>query len=339
MEGAAKKIMDDLKRRNYAPVYVLQGEETYYIDLIANFIETDVLAEHERSFNQVILYGKDAPVSTILTHARRFPMMAERQVVIVREAQDIPDLQKETGAKLLLDYLARPVPSTVLVFCHKHKTLDKRRELGKKVEQLTVSATFRKPYENTLPEFVASYATAKKVMVEDQAVEILCDHVGNDLNRLANEIDKLTLTLAPGQTLTADNVMSQVGISREYNIFELQKALINDDILQLARIVGYLESNTKRNSIIPLIAFLYSFFSKLLIAASTGDRSEKNLITVLKISPFAVRDYSSALRKYGVDKIASNIALLRQTDLKSKGVNAGSESDGQLLRELVFRLL
>lgn len=154
MDGAARKVLTDLKARRYEPVYLLQGEEPYYIDLIADYIENHVLSEAEKSFNQVVLYGKETPVAILLNHARRFPMMAERQVVIVREAQEIPDLGKETGQKLLLDYFQRPVPSTLLVLCHKYKTLDKRKELGKKAEALTTSLTFKKPYESQLPEFI-----------------------------------------------------------------------------------------------------------------------------------------------------------------------------------------
>jgi DNA polymerase III subunit delta len=339
MDAAAKEIMDDLRANKFDPVYVLQGEESYYIDLISNYIEEHVLSDAEKGFNQVVVYGKDTPVNVILTHAKRFPMMAERQVVIVREAQDIPDLQKEGGAKLLLDYISRPVPSTILVFCHKHKTLDKRRELGKKVDQLTRSATFKKAYENQLPAFVQEYVKSKGIKVDDAATRIFCEYVGNDLSRLSNEIDKVLIATEKGATISAEKVMSQVGISREYNIFELQKALILKDSLQAAKIVNYFESNTKKNPVIPVVAFLYSFFSKLLVAASVADRSERNLVSVLKISPFAAKDYSAALQRYSVSKLVDVIHFLKLTDLKLKGVNSGSEDEGQILKELVFRIM
>jgi DNA polymerase III subunit delta len=339
MDAAAKEILDDLKAKKYAPVYVLQGEETFYIDLISTYIEEHVLSDAEKGFNQVILYGKDAPVNMILTNAKRFPMMSERQVVIVREAQDIPDLQKEAGAKLMLDYLARPVPSTVLVLCHKHKTLDKRRELGKKVDQLAVSATFKKPYENQLTTFVSEYSKSKGMKVDDEAARVLSEYVGNDLNRLANEMDKVFNAVPKGSTITADQVMSQVGISREYNIFELQKALILKDGLQVAKIVNYFEGNTKKNPVIPIVAFLYSFFSKVLVASAAPDKSERGLVSLLKISPFAAKDYSAALQRYAPSKLVDNIGLLKQADLKLKGVNSGSEDEGQILKELVFRMM
>jgi DNA polymerase III subunit delta len=339
MDASAKKILDSLKVKKFDPVYVLQGEETYYIDLIANYIEANALSESDKGFNQVILYGKDAPAHVILTNAKRFPMMAERQVVIVREAQDIPDLQKEAGAKMLLDYFQRPVPSTILVLCHKHKTLDKRKELGKKVDQLTTSAVFKKPYENQLPDFIASYLKEKSYKMEDAAIHLLAEYVGNDLNRLSNEIDKVLIGTDKSSVITSEMVMAQVGISREYNIFELQKALIQKDAFQLAKILTYFEGNVKKNPAIPLVAFLFSFFSKLLAAHTAPDRSERGLVTALKISPFAAKDYTAALHRFQLHQVIHAVHSLKQADLKLKGVNVGSEDESQILKELVFKLI
>jgi DNA polymerase-3 subunit delta len=339
MDAAAKKIMDRLKAKKFDPVYLLQGEETYYIDWISNYIEANALSDSEKGFNQVILYGKDAPVNVILTNAKRFPMMAERQVVIVREAQDIPDLQKEAGSKLLLDYFSKPLSSTILVLCHKHKTLDKRKELGKKAEQMTTSATFKKPYDSQLPEFIAAYVNERGFQLEDAATRVLAEYVGNDLNRLTNEIDKVLIGADAKESISATRVMAQVGISREYNIFELQKALIAKDSFQLTKILNYFEGNVKKNPGIPLVAFLFSFFSKLLVALSTSDKSERGLIAALKISHFAAKDYMGALRNFRPDQIVKNISLLKQADLKLKGVNVGSEDESQILKELVFKLI
>src|SRR6187549_1150821 len=183
MDAAVRKILTDLKSNKYAPVYFLQGEEPFYIDLISDYIEKYALSDSEKGFNQVVLYGKDVTMAAVLTNARRFPMMAERQVVIVKEAQDIQDLNKDIGAKLLLDYLTKQVPSTVLVFCHKHKSLDKRKELGKKIDQLTVCLTTKKLYDNQLPDFVNEYVGGRKVGIDDRAVQAFCEYVGNDLNR------------------------------------------------------------------------------------------------------------------------------------------------------------
>ena len=339
MDASAKKILTALQAGQYAPVYVLQGEETYYIDLISDYIEAHALAETDKGFNQVVVYGKDAPVATILTHARRYPMMAERQVVIVKEAQEVPDLQKEGGAKLLLDYVSNPTPSTILVLCHKHKALDKRRELGKKIDKLTVSAVFKKPYENKLPEFIHGYVNEKGHEADEKAVRILCEYVGTDLKRMANELDKVMISMPTGARLTAAQAMAQVGISREYNIFELQKALIRRDPLQANKIVNYFESNPKKNPLIPAVAFLYSFYSKLLVASSAPDKSERSLVGLLKISPYAARDYFSALRHYTTPQLVGCVQSILEADLKIKGVNAGTVAEGQILRELVYRLI
>lgn len=339
MDAQVSKILNDLKARKYAPVYFLQGEESYFIDLLSDYIEKHVLSEAEKGFNQVVVYGKDVSMATILTHARRFPMMAERQVVIVKEAQDIQDINNETGGKLLLNYLQQPVPSTILVFAHKNKSLDKRKELGKNMEKLTVSITTKKLYDNQLPEFVSSYASQQGVGMDDRAVQIFCEYIGNDLNRLANEFDKLIIGGIPAGGITAEHVMMQVGISKEYNIFELQRAVVSRNTLQANRIVNYFEKNSKKNPAIPVVAFLFSFFSKLLAATGSPDKSDKGLVAALKISPYAARDYVQAMRIFPQDKIMQNISFLREADLKLKGVDAGSADEGQVLRELVYKLI
>lgn len=338
MDASAKKILAELKAKKYAPVYVLQGEETYYIDLISDYIESNVLSESEKGFNQVVMYGKDAPMASILTNAKRFPMMAERQVVIVREAQEIPDLNKELGAKLLHDYVSNPTPSTVLVLCHKHKSLDKRKELGKKIDKLAVSGVFKKVYDSQLPEFIAGYVKEKGFTFDESAIRVLSEYVGADLKRLANELDKVMIAASKGEVVTAEKVMSQVGISREYNIFELQKALVRRDPVQANKIVNYFEGNTKKNPLIPAVAYLFSFYSKLLVASTATDRSDKSLVSLLKISPFAARDYSSALQYYTTQQLVKCIQYISEADLKLKGVD-NSSGEGQVLRELVYRLI
>jgi DNA polymerase III subunit delta len=338
MDANVRKILSEAKAGKYAPVYFLQGEETFYIDLIANYIEEHAISPADKSFNQVVVYGKDAAMATILTHARRFPMMAERQLVVVKEAQEIQDLNKEGGSKLLLDYLKNPQPSTILVFCHKHKTLDKRRELGKKIDQYTVSVNAKKIYDNQLPDFVAEYAHEKKISIDDRAVIALCEYVGNDLHRLTNEIDKLMIA-SQNNSISLEQVMNGVGVSKEYNIFELQKAIIRKDSLLANKIVNYFEANTRKNPMIPVVAFLYSFFSKLLAASQCADKSDRGLVSALKISPYAARDYVSALRQYQTDKVIGTISSLKEADLKLKGVNSGSDTEGQIFRELIFKII
>jgi DNA polymerase-3 subunit delta len=339
MDAAVKKILIEISGNKYAPVYFLQGEEPFYIDLIADYIEKHALSESEKGFNQVVLYGKDVTMAAILTNARRFPMMAERQVVIVKEAQDIQDLNRESGAKLLLDYLNRKVPSTILVFCHKHKSLDKRKELGKKIDQFAVTLNTKKLYDNQLPEFVNEYTAERKIPIEDQAIRALCEFVGNDLHRLANEIDKLIISLQPGEAISASHVMNQVGVSKEYNIFELQRAILQRDHVLANKIVNHFEANTKKNPAIPVVAYLYSFYSKLLAASQVGDKSDKGLASELKVSPYAARDYSSALRIFQTPKIIEIISSLKEADLKLKGVNTGSADEGQIVRELIWRMM
>ena len=340
MDATAKKLIDDIEKRKFSPVYVLQGEEDYYIDLIAARLEAQVLSESEKSFNQVILYGKDVTVATILSHAKRFPMMAERQVVIVREAQEIQDLNKEQGTKLMLDYFVHPVPSTVLVLCHKHKSLDKRKELGKKTDQLGLLHSFKKLYQNQLPEFATGYFSEKGFRAEPNGILALCEYVGNDLSRIANEIDKLLIGKDQGETITAEFIMARVGISREYNIFELQKAVATRNLLKVFQIVQYFQANTKRNPVIVTVAFFYSFFSKLLMAAYAKDKSERGLMAELKISPYMAKDYASSLSYYSVGQIQRAVSLLKTADLKLKGVNSGSgENEGQILQELMVGIM
>lgn len=339
MDNAARKVLADLRARRYEPVYLLQGEEPYYIDLVADFIEKNVLTEGEKGFNQVVLYGKESPVHVILNNARRFPMMAERQVVIVREAQEIPDLGKETGQKLLLDYFQRPVPSTLLVLCHKYKTLDKRKELGKKAEQLTTSLTFKKLYDNQLPEFVEEYVAEKGYSADTGAVRVFCESVGTDLSRMATEIDKVLTAKPAGYRITEADVMSQVGMSREFNVFELQRALVSQDVVKACQIAEYFASNTRKNPLIMVVAFLYGFYSKLFALSSASSKGDTGAANALKINTYSMRDYTTALSKYSVSKLSECVSLIKETDLKLKGVNAGSSDEGQILKELVLRLL
>lgn len=339
MESAAQQVLTELKAKKFRPVYILQGEETYYIDLVSNYIESNVLSESERSFNQIILYGRDSPVQSILNQAKRFPMMAEHQVVIVREAQDIPDLSKEQGQKALLDYLQRPAPTTILVLCHKYKSLDKRKELGKKAEQLAMCVTFKKPYENQLPDFIEEFVKARGCDIDGGAVRVLCESVGTDLGRLSMEIDKVLTAKPAGYRITEEAVMAQVGMSREFNIFELQKALIHQDAYQACRIADYFAGNTRRNPAIMVVAFLFSFYSKLWTVAVASSKGGKEAVNSLKINAYAMRDYTAALQKYSVGMLARNISLLKEADLRLKGVNSGTTDEGQVLKELVIRLI
>lgn len=339
MAVTPESVLSDLKSKKYAPVYFLQGEETYYIDKITNYIENNVLTESEKGFNQTIVYGRDAAMNVVLTNAKRFPMMSERQVVIVKEAQSIPDINKETGQKLLVDYLQNPVPSTILVFCYKNKTLDKRKVLGKTIEKYAVTVTTKKLYDNQVPAWVEQYMKSTGFTATPKAIQMLADSIGNDLERLANEIDKMLINFKEKVQIDEVIVQRYVGISKDYNVFELQKALISKDVVKANKIVNYFEANSKKNPIIPIIAILFSFYSKLLVAVHAKDKSERNLAAALKVSPYFVKDYLFALRNYTPVQVINNIHYIKEADLKSKGVDNISATDGQLLKELVFKLL
>ncbi|MBL3655700.1 DNA polymerase III subunit delta [Fulvivirga sediminis] len=339
MALTAEGILSDLKNKKYSPVYFFQGEETYYIDLLTDYIEDNVLTDTEKGFNQIILYGRDVQMNEVLTNARRFPMMAERQVVIVKEAQNISDINKESGQKLLIDYIKNPVGSTILVFAHKNKALDKRKSLGKLIEKHAVALTTKKLYDNQVPAWVEKYLKSKGFSATPKAIQMLSDSIGTDLERLANEVDKILINYKEKVEINESIVQKYVGISKDYNVFELQKALIAKDVVKANQIINYFEANDKKNPIIPIIAVLFSFYSKLLMVVGSKDRSERHLASVLKVNPYFVKDYLLAARNYSPVQVINNIHYIKDADLKSKGVGNASASDGQLLKELVFKLL
>ncbi|UOQ70844.1 DNA polymerase III subunit delta [Hymenobacter cellulosilyticus] len=336
---SADEILQQLRQRQYAPVYFLQGEEPYYVDHIADILEKYVLPEHDRGFNQVVLYGKDTDVATILGQARRFPMMAERSVVIVKEAQAVADLESDKTFPFLEAYLKNPLSTTVLVFCYKHKTLDARKKLGKLLSEKAVVMTSKKIYDNQVPAWITSYVRGKKQQITGQATAMLAEYIGTELGRLTNEIDKLLLNVKPNQGIDEELVQRMVGISKDYNIFELQKALVQRDVLKANRILGYFEANPKANPLIPNLTLLFGFFTKLLVLHQRGNPSDADFKKLGIMNSFAQKEYSQALRVYDFGRTRDIIHLLRRADLQSKGVESGSMSDGEILRELVFLIL
>jgi DNA polymerase-3 subunit delta len=339
MAATAESVLKDLKAGKYSPVYFLQGEEPYYIDLIADYIEKNCLNESEKSFNQTILYGKDVNMNTILLNAKKFPMLSDRQVVIVKEAQEVSDLGKEAGDNQLSAYIQNPLPSTVLVFCYKYKTLDGRKSLGKNLDKLSVLVTTKKIYDNQVSDWVSNYVAQRGYKINTRASMLLADYVGNNLARLANEIEKLLINLKEGQEVNEDLIEKYVGISKEYNIFELQQALIKKDPLKANRIIKYFEANPKDNSIIPMLTILYGFFSKILQVHASENKSENHLASLLGVRPFFVKDYLAGAKAYPFPKVVNIIHYLREADLLSKGVNVARLEEGQILKELVFKIL
>jgi DNA polymerase-3 subunit delta len=342
-------VLRDLRNKIYAPVYLLTGDEPYFIDQISDYIEANVLDEMEKEFNQTIVYGRDCEPLQLISIAKRYPMMANYQVVVVREAQEMKALsgkEKEDDAKSkdkedknpLADYFNHPLSSTVLVLCMKYKSPDKRTKLYKAIDKHGVVVTSKKLYDDKLPAWIEGYLDKKKKKINPDAAKLMADHLGNDLSRIANECDKLLFSVKEGQAVTAQDVATNIGISKEFNIFELQDAIAERDILRTNRIVNYFRANPKANPFVLTIATLNSYFTKMLLIHSAADKSDSGLIAALKINPYFLRSYKTAARNYSFDKTVSVIGLLREYDLKSKGVD-NAASDGDLLRELTFRIL
>lgn len=334
-----ESILQEVKAGRLAPLYFLQGDEPFYIDQIADYIEKNILSDAEKGFNQMVLYGKDAPMATILNQARRFPMMSERQVVIVKEAQDIPDLGKEDGKRMLEAYAKNPLPSTILVFCHKYKTIDGRSALAKVLGKHSVYLTTKKLYDNQLPDWIEQYVKSTGNSIEPKAAYMLAEFIGNDLARLANEVQKLLLNFTEKVKIDPSMVQKFVGISKEYNTFELQKALAIRDVVKANQIIQYFEGNPKSNPVILVIAFLFSYYAKLLLLHHQQAHHEAEVAKILGLHPFVAKEYLPALKNYPIQKVIQNISWIQQADLQSKGVTGGSMTDGQLLKELVFKLM
>lgn len=328
------QILANLKNKNYSPVYFLEGEEPFFIDRISDFILDNVLTEDEKGFNQTILYGKDLNIDAIMTAAKRFPMMAERQVVVVREAQNIKNIDD------LASYCEKPMPSTILVFNYKYKTIDKRKKLYKVLQKNGVYMESKPLYENQVPAWISKYLKENNLGIDPRAAQMITDFVGNDLQRIVNELEKVTISLVPGTTILPEDVEKNIGISKEFNTFELQNALGNKDILKSNRIVNYFIDNEKLHPLTVIIGMLVTYFRKILIYHSIENKSDRNLVAQkLGVSPFFINDYTGAARNYNLDKVITIISMMREYDLRSKGARGGSTGNGDLLRELVFKIL
>ncbi len=345
------EIRRDLKNKIYYPVYLLQSEEPYYTDQLCNLIENSVLDEMEKEFNQTILYGKDCEPTQLVSAAKRFPMMSNYQVLIVKEAQDIKALfpkgktteEEELGSKdnagPLAVYFANPQPSTLLVLCLKYKTLDKRGKIYKSIEKNGVVFEMKKLYPDKLPRWIEDYLSEKKMKISPNASVLMAEHLGNDLSRIANECDKLMINVKAGETIDLKHIEQYIGVSKEFNIFELLKAIGRKDVLASNKIVNYFKANPKNHPIQITMANLYNLFSKTLLLHSLADKSKSNVAAALKINPFHTDDYFVCARNYPPDKSATVISLLREYDLRSKGFGGSNPGDGELVRELVYKIL
>jgi len=333
------EILKALKNKEYAPVYFLQGEEPFYIDKISNYIEENAIPEAEKGFNQTIMYGKDSTMEQVLGNSKRFPMMAEKQLVLVKEAQYLQDLKMEAGREMLEAYIINPVPSTILVFCHKYSKIKGTTKLAKTLKKNSVLLTTELVKDYKLIEWIRSYMTTNSIKATDKAIQMLADHIGNNLERLTNEINKLLINVDKNTVIDDSHIDKYVGINKDYNVFELQKALIAKNVLKANQIVKYFGANPKDHHPIPIIAFLYNLYSKILKTHAAKDKSSGALASSLKVPPFFVKDYVTAARNYTYGKVIQNINFLHKADLAIKGVNSGQLKDGVILKQLVFELL
>ena len=328
-------ILKELRAKQYRPVYYLMGEEPYYIDLIADYITDNILTETEKEFNLTVVYGADVDIATVINAAKRFPMMSEHQVVVVKEAQNIRNMEE------LSYYLQKPLLSTILVICHKHGVLDRRKKLAAEIEKTGVLFESKKVKDAQLPAFITSYMKRKGIDVEPKATAMLADFVGADLSRLTGELEKLIITLPKGHTrVTPEQIEKNIGISKDYNNFELRSALVEKDVLKANKIIKYFEENPKTNPIQMTLSLLFGFFSNLMLAYYAPEKSEQGIANMLGLrTPWQAKDYLAAMRRYNGVKTMQIIGEIRYADAKSKGVGNPSLSDGDILRELVFKIL
>lgn len=327
----ARSIINDIKNGNIKPIYFLMGEEPYYIDAISKYIEENVLTEEEKGFNQMVLYGRDVTIEDIINTAKRYPMMAERQVVIIKEAQDL-----SRTIENLAPYVENLQPTTVLVFCYKYKKLDGRKKLGKLVKEKGVWFESKPLYENQVPDWIKRVLATKGLTITQKASQMLVEFLGTDLSKINNELEKLQLVLKPGEQITPQVVEENIGISKDFNNFELQGAIGARDIKKAFSIIQYFSQNPKNNSLPYTTALLYGFFSKVLAYHALTNKADA--AKALGVHPYFLKDYELAARNIPMRKASEAISVLRDIDLKSKGVGAANLSTADLLKELITGL-
>ena len=326
-------ILTNLKNKIYHPIYFLMGEESYFIDQISDYIAKNILTDVEKDFNQHILYGKDTDADSIITHARRFPMMANHQVVIVREAQNIKKIED------LEPYVKNPLKSTILVINYKYKTLDKRKTFTKLVGKTGVLFESKKIYDNQLPAWISSYLTSFNYSIAPQASAMLSEYLGTDLSKVTNELDKLIISLPEQTKITPEHIEKNIGISKDYNIFELQNALGERNMLKTNQITNHFAANPNSNPFPRTISSLYYFFMKILTYHFLEDKSQNAVASSLQVNPFFVRSYVSAAKQYPIKKVVEIMSILREYDMKSKGLGNVSSSAGDLQKEMIYKIL
>jgi len=329
-----KQIISEIKNDNIKPIYFLMGEEAYYIDAISSYIENNVLKEEEKGFNQMILYGRDISIEDVVSNAKRFPMMADKQVIIIKEAQEL-----SRTIENLASYAENPQPSTVLVVCYKYKTLDKRKKLAKIIAKKGVLFESKKLYDNQIPDWIRRVLSGKKYQIEPKAALMLIEFLGTNLAKINNELQKLMLILPIDSTITANDIETNIGISKDYNNFELRKAIGNKKVTKVNQIINYFSENQKSNPLIMTISLLNSYFTQILILHSLTDKSKPSIAKALKISPYFVGEYIDGAKNYSMKRVAQIISYLREADVKSKGVGSNALPAGDILKELIFKIM
>ncbi|WP_400079151.1 DNA polymerase III subunit delta [Winogradskyella sp. R77965] len=330
-----KQLVAAIKKGDLKPIYFLMGEEAYYIDKISDFIEDNVLDESEKGFNQMVLYGRDVSIDDIVSNAKRYPMMAERQVVIVKEAQDL-----SRTIEKLAKYAENPQPTTVLVVNYKYKKLDKRKALYKTINKnggLVFES--KKLYENQVPDWIRRVLKGQGYDISPKAAQMLTEFLGTDLSKVNNELNKLKIVLPKGTQITPEHIEENIGISKDYNNFELRKAVGERNVLKAHKIAKYFADNPKDNPMVVTVSLLFSFFSQLLHLHGLHDKSPRSVASAIKVNPYFVNEYLTAARNYPMKKVSSVIGLLREFDVKSKGVGSNTVPQGDLLKELLVRIL
>ena len=328
-----EKILADLKKPTYKPVYWLEGEEEFFIDQIIDYAEKNILSESEASFNLTIFYGRDVSWPDLINACRKYPMFSDRQVVILKEAQAMKDIEK------LESYVEKPLSSTLLFVAYKGKKIDGRTKLAKLLKDRSVLLTTKKLYDNELPEWTSGLIKSKEYNITNKALFLLIDHIGNDLSRLNNEVDKLILNLQERKNITEDDVETFVGISKEFNVFELQQAIANKDLYKAIRIIQYFESNPKAAPIQLIFPSLYNYFSKVQMIYSVPSRDEKSVASAIGVHTYFVRDYLQTAMKFSNQEIEKVLLLLHQYNLKGIGVNNIGSTDAMLLKEMTVKMI
>jgi DNA polymerase-3 subunit delta len=330
---SAEKIIADWKKGNFKPIYWLEGDEPFFIDQVVNYAEHKILPEAEASFNLSIFYGKDADWSSVVNACMRYPMFAEKQVVILKEAQQMRDIEK------LESYIDNPIVSTIFVVSYKEKKVDGRSKLAKTLKSKGEMLSTKKMYDSQLPEWVNQMVASHKLTIAPKALHLLVDHIGNDLSRLQNEVEKLAVNLAGRKNITEDDIEKYIGVSKDFNVFELQDALGKRDLAKTIRIIHYFEANPKAAPIQMILPALYNYFSKVFMLYSLPGITEQSAAAALGVNPFFVKEYIATARRYDYEGIEKVLLLLHQYNLRSIGVHDAGTSDAGLLKELAVKMI